>query len=212
MIDIRLGSLLGLALDQFRAGFAVSLGDGELLYANVAVRAMAEAGWPIRIEDKRLRAENAERTALLLKAIFETAQAPSLTSGKPGNRELSLSATSQNGSIAIAMIRLLDTTHEGRAMVAIHIATSPAQTTCALHVMTICYGLTRAEARILEHLAAGASVAEAAAALSLSVNTVKTHLQNIFAKTGTARQRDLMKVVDDLRSPLAGIWQPRLSV
>jgi DNA-binding CsgD family transcriptional regulator len=87
----------------------------------------------------------------------------------------------------------------------VHIATFPLLNDCELPVVTKCFGLTKAEARTLDHLAKGLSVAAAATALSLSVNTVKTHLQNIFAKTGTARQKDLMKLVDDLRSPLAHI-------
>ncbi|WKW50976.1 helix-turn-helix transcriptional regulator [Rhodomicrobium lacus] len=203
LIDVSLDSLLGSALDQFNAGFAASLANGEVVHANAAARSMADAGWPIRIENGRLRAEDAERTALLLRAIFEAAQAASRANEKPFDRELSLSSPLNRGAIAIAMIRPLDAQLDGRPMVAIHIATYPAQSNSALPVVTQCYGLTKAEARALEHFAKGCSVTEAAAALSLSVNTVKTHLQNIFAKTGASRQKDLMKIVDDLRSPLA---------
>ena len=49
------------------------------------------------------------------------------------------------------------------------------------------------------------TVAEAAHALAVSENTVKTDLPNIFAKTRSARQTQLMKVVNDLRSPLRQI-------
>ncbi|MGA9265627.1 MAG: LuxR C-terminal-related transcriptional regulator, partial [Rhodomicrobium sp.] len=48
----------------------------------------------------------------------------------------------------------------------------------------------------------GGTVAEAAHALAVSENTVKTHLQNIFAKTRSSRQAQLMKLVNDLRPPL----------
>ncbi|MBJ7542630.1 helix-turn-helix transcriptional regulator [Rhodomicrobium udaipurense] len=205
LIDGRLDSLLGLALDQFRAGLAVSRADGELVHANSAARAMAEAGWPIQIADGRLCAQSAEHSALLLRGIFEAAQAASLARDKPFERELPLSAMPHHGSLAIAMIAPLDATLDGRALVAVHIATFPSLNDCELPVVTKCFGLTKAEARTLDHLAKGLSVAAAATALSLSVNTVKTHLQNIFAKTGTARQKDLMKLVDDLRSPLAHI-------
>jgi len=200
----RLAALLGLALDQFRAGFVASLSDGTVLFANETARWMFEVGWPIRLEGDRLRCENAERTALLLKAIYEVSQSASISPDKPCERELPLAAAQRQTGMAIAIISPLKATFDGQTAVAIHIATHPAQTACALPEITQCFGLTKAETRTLDHLAKGHSVTEAADALSLSVNTVKTHLQNIFAKTGTSRQKDLLKVVDDLRSPLAG--------
>jgi DNA-binding CsgD family transcriptional regulator len=57
------------------------------------------------------------------------------------------------------------------------------------------FGLTAAEAKIALALATGASVPEAAANLGLSANTVKTHLRKVFAKTGTSRQAELVRVL-----------------
>jgi DNA-binding CsgD family transcriptional regulator len=54
------------------------------------------------------------------------------------------------------------------------------------------YGLTPAEARILDELTRGHSLAEIAFKLALSLATVKTHLQHIFGKTGTSRQAELV--------------------
>ncbi len=65
-----------------------------------------------------------------------------------------------------------------------------------------CFALTRAERLALEHFARGASVPEAAAALDVSKNTVKTHLQSIFAKTGASRQPQLLRLVNELRPPI----------
>ena len=46
-------------------------------------------------------------------------------------------------------------------------------------------------------------VPEVAAVLGISETTVKTHLQRIFAKTGTKRQADLVKLVAGHIGPLA---------
>ena len=57
-----------------------------------------------------------------------------------------------------------------------------------------CYGVTQAERRLLEILAEGMTVTEAGHALQVSLNTVKSHLKSLFAKTGTNRQAELMRL------------------
>lgn len=57
------------------------------------------------------------------------------------------------------------------------------------------HGLTEAERRILTLLADGASVADIAARLSIRPMTVRTHLANLFEKTGERSQRELIALV-----------------
>jgi len=47
-------------------------------------------------------------------------------------------------------------------------------------------------------------VPEVAAALGVAATTIKTHLGRLFAKTGVARQADLVKLVAGFSTPLAG--------
>jgi DNA-binding CsgD family transcriptional regulator len=54
------------------------------------------------------------------------------------------------------------------------------------------FDLTPAEIRTLERLLGGSSPVEIARDLRVALPTVRTHLSNIFAKTGTARQLDLV--------------------
>jgi len=42
---------------------------------------------------------------------------------------------------------------------------------------------------------------EVAEAFGISVNTVKSHLQRIFSKTGASRQADLVKLLSGFASP-----------
>lgn len=55
------------------------------------------------------------------------------------------------------------------------------------------YGLTGAEARLALGLLNNDTLAEYAARWHLSLPTVKTHLRNLFAKTGTHRQAELLR-------------------
>jgi DNA-binding NarL/FixJ family response regulator len=54
------------------------------------------------------------------------------------------------------------------------------------------YGLTGGELRVLLAMAPGLGVKEAGEVLGISEATAKTHLQRIYAKTGTAKQTELM--------------------
>jgi len=57
------------------------------------------------------------------------------------------------------------------------------------------FGLTPAEARLALHLVAGEALRAAAVKLSITYETARTHLKNIFNKTGTCRQAELVKVI-----------------
>lgn len=65
--------------------------------------------------------------------------------------------------------------------------------------------LTRMEARLTAALLEGKTVQEFAESAGISVQTVKTHLKNVFSKTGVSRQSALIRcvldVVDQLGRP-----------
>ncbi len=61
--------------------------------------------------------------------------------------------------------------------------------------VTRLFGLSAAEARVLPLLLRGASPAQMAGALGVKVSTVRSQLSAIFAKTGTVRQQDLIRLL-----------------
>jgi len=62
------------------------------------------------------------------------------------------------------------------------------------------YGLTDAEMRVIAALAEGARPSEFAERHCVSIHTVRTHLRNIFDKTGLRRQSDLIRLAGMPRS------------
>jgi DNA-binding CsgD family transcriptional regulator len=66
------------------------------------------------------------------------------------------------------------------------------------------FELTPAEVRVLLSIVEIGGVPETAATLGVAETTVKTHLHRVFAKTGTRRQADLVKLAAGFSSPLAG--------
>lgn len=69
----------------------------------------------------------------------------------------------------------------------------------ALHAQA--FNLTRREADLAGALLGGHSVESAAAALSLSMPTARTHLSRIFGKTGTTTQARLIALLGRISSP-----------
>ena len=71
----------------------------------------------------------------------------------------------------------------------------------AVHAVAAAFDLTPAEIRTLERLLGGSSPAEIANELGVAMPTVRTHLSNIFGKTGTARQLDLVLLAVQFTTP-----------
>jgi len=61
------------------------------------------------------------------------------------------------------------------------------------------FGLTASEARLASALSRGDSMEEAAEAMGVTVSTARTYLKQVFSKTGTGRQADLIRMI--LTSP-----------
>ena len=69
-------------------------------------------------------------------------------------------------------------------------------------VMARAFKLTPSELRVLLAVVQVGGVMGVADALGISENTVKTHLKRLYAKTGTNRQADLVKLTAKFSSPL----------
>jgi DNA-binding CsgD family transcriptional regulator/PAS domain-containing protein len=86
------------------------------------------------------------------------------------------------------------------AAVFVHKASLEAQSW--MESMSRAFRLTPAELRVLAAVSEVGGIAAAASVVGVSEATVKTHLQSLFAKTGTNRQAELIKLVAAHVSPL----------
>ncbi len=64
------------------------------------------------------------------------------------------------------------------------------------------FDLSPAEIRTLERLLAGRTTAEMAGDLGVAVSTVRARLAAVFAKTGTSRQSELVRLAAQLAAPV----------
>jgi DNA-binding CsgD family transcriptional regulator len=66
------------------------------------------------------------------------------------------------------------------------------------------YGLTEAETQLVELLCQGSSLDEAALARGVTMNTARSQLKQVFAKTHTTRQSELVRLVISGVASIAG--------
>jgi DNA-binding CsgD family transcriptional regulator len=88
------------------------------------------------------------------------------------------------------------------ATAAVFVAPASASPPADIGTVARIFGLTPAEARLLQHLVAGVSLTEAAAALGIAEATARTHRNHIFAKTGVSRRADLLVLIGRLVPPV----------
>ena len=85
--------------------------------------------------------------------------------------------------------------HGSDAVVAVFVADPDDRAQSAVSALIRLFGLTRAEARLAAAVGTGAPMAEVADALGIARETARTQLRSVFAKTGTTRQAELVRII-----------------
>ena len=196
--------ILETVLNALTIGVVLTDDKATILYANDAAAAMLHAGEPIRSSGRLLATLSCAATAALRRAITQTAQQDAGTSAC-GN---SIAAPHIDGQ---ALIHVVPLRREpggllGRPRcVAVFVAGSFDAGQAPADVLASVYRLTPAETRILLRIAQGDTTAEIAHSTGIAMNTVRTHLLRLFAKTGARRQAELVKLVRQFALPLRSV-------
>ncbi|OKO76347.1 hypothetical protein AC629_33000 [Bradyrhizobium sp. NAS80.1] len=194
---------LAAILDSFSTGVVVVGDRGRILHANGSARTMFSAARPVCASAGFLKVHDADAHRELADAIA-VAQHNEAEIGSAG---IGVALGGSGGEPSIAHVLPLAhgdlrTRLVPQASAAVFITRAEDKPAGNLQAVADSFGLTPAEARVLEQLAGGATVAEAAQDLGTSLYTAKTHLARIFSKTGAARQADLIALVHRLVPPI----------
>jgi DNA-binding CsgD family transcriptional regulator/PAS domain-containing protein len=189
------------ALDALKCGVALTKQNAAILHANRAAERMLRHAGPIQSVRGVLQATAPEAAKELRSAIRLAAQDEAAL-GKTG-----LAVRLDEGDEPPLFAHVLPLTHgelrtrlEPEAVAAVFISGGSDEAAGA-DEMAAFYGLTPAETRLLECLLAGRNLAETAAVLGIAMTTAKTHLDNVFQKTGVNRQAELMRLAARAASP-----------
>ncbi|MER8752504.1 LuxR family transcriptional regulator [Mesorhizobium sp. M1050] len=196
-------SLYRQALDHLAVPVVLTGANGAILDANGAADRMFSAQGPILSRNGLLQAQNPVTGRALLEAIASAAS----EDASLGSRGIGLPISAPGQPPAVAYVLPLT---EGTARAAfrpacaaVFVSTTTSSSPLPEAVLTALFDLTPAEARVLLRIGSGLSASKSALALGIGENTLKTHLNRIFAKTSTRRQADLVKLVSDIGTPLA---------
>jgi DNA-binding CsgD family transcriptional regulator/PAS domain-containing protein len=203
------------AFDRLPIGVVLLDRRGRLLHANRLAWEVVRTRDGLDLQLSRLTAANPEEQRKLERLILSTAATGRGRMATPGG-SLTISRTSLKPSYSVFIAPISDQGSEQPGILgdlqpsAIAIINNPEwMAQIPSDVLQERYGLTSAEARLAAGLAAGSSLKEASEKFGVSTGTVRTQLKQIFTKTNTHRQIDLVRLlVADLASLAAAADHP----
>jgi DNA-binding CsgD family transcriptional regulator len=189
-------------LDGLSAGIFLVDAGCRIVHANVAGDEMLRADDFLCSIGGQLVAGNAQVNRTLREIFADNC-------GAPGGKGTALPLTAHDGERYV--MHVLPLTSAARtaigmaykAVAALFVRKVALGTPCG-ELLARNFELTPAELRVLLSIVEVGGVPETAATLGVAETTVKTHLHRVFAKTGTRRQADLVKLAAGFSSPLAG--------
>ena len=168
---------LARSMDELSMGLAALGPGGAIRWANSAFRSMLRGSGYLSIECEKLTIANDELISALRHFLPGHAGSPRMIRIAVGERELFL-------------LRLhVDRSTSGWTG---YIVLSETGLTLNSQLLRGMFGLTPAECRIAQEIAAGASPEEVALAHSVSPHTVRTQVKSLMSKIGVANRASLL--------------------
>lgn len=182
---------------SYSAMLRVDAGGNVSWLNNAAEESVASADHLV-VRHGQLRAVSSAANRRLQQAI---AVAAKVNDGKMdgGRAAIPIVLDSASGEEAIVCWVLSEGSGSGAVIVSIN-NTQFARD--RLDAAALVYGLSMAQQRLAEQIVAGSDLGEIAERLGVSVNTVRTHLQRIFDKTGARSQPALVRTLLSVAAPV----------
>ena len=192
--DITLAALSGIATPIF-----ICDATGRLIFANSTAEKTLDGDGPLLVRRGRVE----PRSPAVRPNFLEALQRATSSDLALGRRGVGVPLLAQPASYAYILPLLgVGTRRIGhQPLVAIFLSTRQGRALPEDAILMTLFDLTPAEARIMSRIADGYSTVMLTEEFGISVNTMKSHLGRIFAKTGCARQADLVKLMSELSLP-----------
>jgi len=180
------------AMDMLMMAVCVVDESCRIVYANPAAEELFARGGPIVAGGGRLRCSRPDADEMLRRAVTLASRPPRQASAF--SPEPQASAVTRLQVRAVPLAPHLPLAHYGHGnLVLLFLATGAA--TPPVRELQQLFGLTPAEAELVQLLAQGADPETCAARRGVSLATVRTQLKCIYAKTGAASQAQLLSMV-----------------
>lgn len=187
-------------LDDLPVGIVIAERSGRILHRNALAAAIAAEADGLSFFGDQVLAADPRRTAQIRLLIAEAADRALVgeivpgqavpvprPSGKP---PLSVLIAPLWSNVLRYKLSVID-----RPLVVLFIGDPERRAETPPDVLQKLFGLTPAEARVLDHLVSGLTLKEIGALTDRSEETVRSQIKSIFQKTATTRQADLIRLV-----------------
>lgn len=188
-----------LALDHGHCGIIAVRDDHSVLFTNAAAAAMLAAGDPLHVRRGVVRPADYRQVVRFEAALDAVQEHPGAgAAGKPPALVMLLPSEHQARPliVTIAPARATPAPAPSRGAAAlIYLFQQDMHSVQGLDTIAELHGLSGVERRLLAQLCAGLTVAESAERLRIKLETARAYLKQIFAKTGTHRQTELVALM-----------------
>ena len=198
---VRENAALAEAIDRLPTGVLLVDARGQRILSNRAADAILELDDGFSIDESGPRADRPKDQSELREMIRKVTE--TTTTGQiPQGNVMAVTRPSGRRAFPLMLAPLLSTTPESTladAVAVLYISDLEAHSLPRSQVLRSLYSLTNAESELVELLCDGCSLEEAAEHRGVTINTARSQLKQIFFKTSTSRQSELVRLV------LAGI-------
>lgn len=197
-------ALLSDTIDSLAVAVFLLQKDGRIVHANATGSAILKAGSLFQEVNGAIQATDKQARAILHSAILDGAE------GDTGlkSRGIAVPLATREGERYVAHVLSLASGARRkigvlyRAVVAMFVHKATLEHPTLIEAIATQFKLTPSELRVFFAIIEVGGAPEVARVLGISPDTVRTHLKRIFAKTGTDRQADLVKLVVGYMNPL----------
>ncbi|HEX5392027.1 MAG TPA: helix-turn-helix transcriptional regulator [Rhodocyclaceae bacterium] len=184
-----IGARLRRHFDRLRSGMVICNCDGEVQWTNRSAERMLSVGdSALRLHAGSLLGRNPPITEALLREITTVA------AGSDG-RYLALGHGSRVMHLALQPLDDAEAQMHGCGSVLLILTTPDMGTPVSSDALVRLFGLTPAESRLVSALVDGHTLEDYATLRKVSIGTVRGQLKQVLAKTATARQSELVRLV-----------------
>jgi len=184
-------------LDRFPAGVILLDKDSRAVLSNRSADHILALADGIRLDRGRPRLEDARQDREFQRLLDEVVQVRAVR-GRSYGKTMSVLRPSGRRSFASTLMPLLAPppgTNPREAVAIFFVADPEGSQISTASVLEGLYDLTPAEAELLRLLAEGHSLEEVAQKRGVTMNTARSQLKQVFAKTETRRQGELVRLV-----------------
>ena len=185
------------AINQFMLGTLILDRAGKIVASNRVARDTIDQHRAFNIQDGTLAISDRRSNEQLYAALENIEK----SQGNDNPMPITITVHPGQGQALGLMIRPVrpedSLTHPVQAHAVVFISDPQGTPEISAHTLKDLFGFTSSESKVAAYLANGQTLNETAEALSISINTAKSHARNIYEKTGVNKQTKFIQLISN---------------